>query len=130
MERSVSSRLACIRSTWVLPALVAALGCSSNSGTPGDAGNEGAAHEGGVDAGPDATKHDASVDGGAAPVGVLQHHGDGTRAGFYVDPAFTKAALPGLEALPGFSATISGSVFAQPLFLQKGVKGTDAVFVV
>jgi outer membrane protein assembly factor BamB len=129
MERSVFSGFG-IRSTWVLSALVGALGCSSNPGTTGDAGNEAAAHEGGVDAGPDATKHDASTDGGAAPVGVLQHHGDGTRAGFYVDPAFTKAALPGLEALPGFSAAISGSVFAQPLFLQKGVKGTDAVFVV
>jgi outer membrane protein assembly factor BamB len=116
-------------SPWLFSAVVAVLGCSSNSplaGDAGDAGHEGAA----LEAGSDARRHEAGKDAGPAPIGVLQHHGDGTRAGLYVDPAFTKAALPGIEPLPGFGAMISGSVFAQPLYLQKGVKGTDALFVV
>jgi outer membrane protein assembly factor BamB len=64
------------------------------------------------------------------PLAVLQHHGDGMRGGFYIDPAFTKTALPNLEALPGFSATLSAAVYSQVLFLQEGAKGRDALYVV
>jgi outer membrane protein assembly factor BamB len=99
---------------------------SSNSVAPGEDGG----HEGG-----DAMHGDAGGDGShpndaGAPLGVLQHHADGTRGGFYIDPAFTKKALPNLEALPGFGATLNASVLSQVLFLQKGAKGTDALYVV
>ena len=107
------------RSLLVVAAFVA--GCSSSSSSTGPA-----------DAGHDATQPDggeAGVDAGPAE-GVLQHHNDGMRSGFYVDPAFTKAALTGIEPLPGFSATIETNVFAEPLFVQGGVGGQDALFVV
>jgi outer membrane protein assembly factor BamB len=106
-----------------LPAFVA---CSSNSATQGG--------DGGSDAAGDAMKPDRvtpdGAEGGATPLGVLQHHADGTRGGFYVDPAFTKKAIPGLESLPGFRATLTSSVFSQVLFLQNGAKGTDALYIV
>jgi outer membrane protein assembly factor BamB len=88
------------------------------------------AGSGAVDGGQDGMQGEGGPSDAGTPIGVLQHHGDGTRAGFYVDPAFTKAALPGIEPLAGFSAPVSGSVFAQPLFLQGGVVGQDALFVV
>src|SRR5580658_54813 len=106
-----------------LPAFVA---CSSSSATQGG--------DGGSDAAGDAMKPDRvtpdGAEGGATPLGVLQHHADGTRGGFYVDPAFTKKAIPGLESLPGFRATLTSSVFSQVLFLQNGAKGTDALYIV
>jgi outer membrane protein assembly factor BamB len=113
-------RMRILTSRTVLLALVL-VGCSSKSAGSAPA-----------DAGQDVTQGEAGP-GDAGPgfgIGVLQHHGDGTRAGFYVDPAFTKGAVPGLEPLAGFAASISGSVFAQPLFLQGGVGGQDALFVV
>jgi outer membrane protein assembly factor BamB len=104
-------------------AMMVLVSCSSNNAAPsGDGG-----HEGG-----DATRPDApsdAADGGSAAVGVLQFHADGTRGGLYVDPAFTKSALPGLEALKGFHASVSASVLSQLLFLQKGAKGQDALYL-
>ncbi|MCA1828233.1 MAG: PQQ-like beta-propeller repeat protein [Myxococcales bacterium] len=48
---------------------------------------------------------------------VLQHHNGGTRDGLYVEPAFTRAAVPGMHADSGFSATVNGHVYAQPLLV-------------
>ena len=91
------------------------------------------------DAAREAHSKEATAPDAAIGTGVLQHHGDGTRAGVYVDPAFTKEAALGLEPLPGFSFTfppflIGGSagteqVLAQVLFASNAVQGTDALFV-
>ena len=94
----------------LLSIALASAGCSSKSSpreTLTDGGNDGALDGAGAEGGP--------TDAGPG-AGVLQHHGDGTRAGFYVDPAFTKAAVSGLEPLPGFSAGVKGLVFASLSF--------------
>ena len=84
--------------------------CSGNGAGPGGA-DTGAGLDGGHksdaterDGGKDGSMqgHDGAVDAGPTGPAVLQHHADGTHAGLYVDPAFTKAAIPGLEPLPGF----------------------------
>jgi outer membrane protein assembly factor BamB len=129
--------------------LLAACSSASQTHAPGDGG----AHPdavGHTDAG--GSQHDSSTshhDGGkdvatdtghdAGPLGpaVLQHHNDGTRAGLYVDPDFTKAAVVGIEPLPGFSFSYpslgslvaSEAVFAQALYESSAVKGGDALFV-
>ena len=55
-------------------------------------------------------------DGGPA-VDVLQHHNGGSRDALYVEPAFTHAAVQGMHLDPGFSATVDGHVYAQPLVI-------------
>ena len=123
---------------------VGSLACSSGGGAEAtvDGGSKpDATHPdaSAPDAGRDAHTKEAAPPDAAIGTGVFQHHGDGTRAGVYVDPAFTKEAVVGLEPLPGFSFTfppllIGGSagteqVFAQVLFASKVVQGADALFV-
>jgi outer membrane protein assembly factor BamB len=118
--------------------------CSGNGAGPGGA-DTGAGLDGGHksdaterDGGKDGSMqgHDGAVDAGPTGPAVLQHHADGTRAGLYVDPAFTKAAIPGLEPLPSFNFIYPDlgvigpeAVFSQVLFESRAVKGQDALFV-
>jgi len=125
----------------LLPLLVVA--CSSTSAPPTTDGGPRSDATGTHDAGKphdasvpshDATR-DTAVDAALVPASVLEHHGSGSRAGLYVDPAFTKAAAARLEPLPGFAfsyptAAPSQSVFAQVLFESGAIHGDDALFVV
>jgi hypothetical protein len=63
---------------------------------------------------------------GGGQGGVLEHHGGATRAGVYVDPTLTRAAAAGFHLDPGFRASISGAIYAQPLYLP-AVRGRDLV---
>jgi hypothetical protein len=55
--------------------------------------------------------------------GVLQHHNNLARDGVYIEPAFTKTAVTKMHLDPTFAnATVTGSVFAQPLYLN-GITG-------
>jgi hypothetical protein len=91
-----------------------------------------------VDAGnnPDAGTNDAGTlpDGGAV-LAITTFGVVGSRDSLYVDPAFTKANLAaiqadgGLMADPAFAPTITGKVYASPLFLENGLNGKDVLFV-
>lgn len=61
---------------------------------------------------------------------VLTHHKHISRDGFYIDPSFTKGAIPGLIRDLDFDGSVVGAVYAQPLYMQEGPNGTPAVFVV
>ena len=60
---------------------------------------------------------------------VLQHHGDATRSGVYVDAALTRAAVRNLRQDAAFSATYQGPVYAQPLYWDAGAGGQDLLLV-
>ena len=108
-----------------LAVLLFAVGCkgSSPAGTPdgGDPDAGGAPDGGGVpDAGP-------GLDGGAS---VLQHHGNATRDGLYLDAAFTRAAAAGIKRDTAFDGAVTGNVHAQPLYVEGGGAWPDALIVV
>ncbi len=63
-------------------------------------------------------------------VNVTQHHNHDSRDGFYTDAAFTQAAAVGLRRDLGFDGTISGNVYAQPLYVENRTTGTAMVIVV
>jgi putative pyrroloquinoline-quinone binding quinoprotein len=68
---------------------------------------------------------------GGADLSVLQYHKSLARDGHYVDPAFTRAAAARLHRDPAFHASVTGPVYAQPLFWSvAGGKGGDLLFVV
>src|SRR5262245_29141974 len=52
-----------------------------------------------------------------AAVNVTQHHNHDSRDGLYVDAAFTHGAAAGLRRIMAFNGTISGNVYAQPLYV-------------
>lgn len=72
----------------------------------------------------------ASAGAEAAAVNVTQHHNHASRDGLYVDPAFTRAAAGALKRDSGFNGTISGSVNAQPLYIEGGPGGGAKVIAV
>jgi hypothetical protein len=55
-----------------------------------------------------------------AQVNVTQHHNHASRDGLYIDTAFTQSAAANLTRDLGFDGTISGSVYAQPLYIEGG----------
>jgi outer membrane protein assembly factor BamB len=63
-------------------------------------------------------------------VNVTEHHNHKSRDGLYVDPAFTQAAAAGLKRDLAFSGTISGNVYAQPLYLEGGPGGRAMIVAV
>ncbi len=52
-----------------------------------------------------------------AQVSVTQHHNHDSRDGLYVDAAFTHDAAAGLRRIMAFNGTITGNVYAQPLYV-------------
>jgi hypothetical protein len=65
-----------------------------------------------------------------ANVNVVQHHNHVSRDGLYVDPAFTTNAAAGLTRALTFDGTISGNVYAQPLYIEGGPGGRAVVIAV
>jgi hypothetical protein len=63
-------------------------------------------------------------------VNVTQHHNHMTRDGLYVDPAFTYAAASSLTRDLPFNGTISGNVYAQPLYIEGGPSGRAMIIAV
>jgi plastocyanin/outer membrane protein assembly factor BamB len=66
----------------------------------------------------------------AAAVNVTQHHNHDSRDGLYIDPAFTQAADGTLTRNTSFDGTISGNVYAQPLYIEGGPGGRSMVIAV
>src|SRR4051812_34003489 len=63
-------------------------------------------------------------------INVTQHHNRQSRDGLYIDPAFTQAASANLRRDTNFNGTISGNVYAQPLYLEGGAGGQAIVIAV
>src|SRR6266850_7337837 len=65
----------------------------------------------------------------SAQVNVAQEHNNPSRDGVYVDSAFTPAAAGNLTRDLGFAGTISGNVYAQPLYIEGGPNGPMIITV-
>ena len=64
-----------------------------------------------------------------AQVNVTQEHNNPSRDGVYVDPAFTPSAAANLTRDLNFNGTISGNVYAQPLYIEGGPSGPVIIAV-
>lgn len=58
-----------------------------------------------------------------AQVNVTQEHKHLSRDGLYIDSVFTRTAAANLRRDLNFNGTISGSVYAQPLYIENGPGG-------
>ena len=56
----------------------------------------------------------------SAQVNVTQEHNNPSRDGVYIDAAFTPSAAANLTRDLNFNGTISGAVYAQPLYIEGG----------
>jgi hypothetical protein len=65
-----------------------------------------------------------------AATNVTEHHNHDSRDGLYIDPAFTPAAAAGLKRDTNFNGTISGNVYAQPLYIEGGPGGRAMIIAV
>ena len=64
-----------------------------------------------------------------AQVNVTQEHNNPSRDGVYIDPAFTASAAANLTRDLNFNGTISGNVYAQPLYIEGGPNGPMIIAV-
>ena len=64
-----------------------------------------------------------------AQVNVTQEHNNPSRDGVYIDPAFTREAVPKLMRDLNFDGTISGNVYAQPFYIEGGPNGPMIIAV-
>ena len=109
-------------------------GGSSGSGSGGSSGSGSGGGSGGgsgSSSGSSSSGTDGGIDGGqpASDPSVYQHHRNGTRDGVYIDPVFTQTAAATTHVLPGFMGTVSGEVYAQPLYVENGPNATEAFVV-
>ena len=66
----------------------------------------------------------------SAQVNVTQEHNNVSRDGVYIDSAFTPSAAANLVRDLGFDGTISGNVYAQPLYIDDGPNGRPTIIAV
>jgi len=64
-----------------------------------------------------------------AQVNVTQEHNNASRDGVYIDAAFTPSAAANLTRNLSFNGTISGAVYAQPLYIEGGPNGPMIIAV-
>jgi PQQ enzyme repeat len=64
-----------------------------------------------------------------AQVNVTQEHNNPSRDGVYIDAAFTPSAAANLTRDLSFDGTISGNVYAQPLYIEDGPNGPMIIAV-
>jgi hypothetical protein len=64
-----------------------------------------------------------------AQVNVTQEHNNLSRDGLFIDAAFTPAVAANLTRDLGFDGTISGNVYAQPLYIEGGPSGPMVIAV-
>src|SRR5262245_24070759 len=64
-----------------------------------------------------------------AQVNVTQEHNHISRDGLYVDSVFTRTAAANLRRDQNFNGTISGNVYAQPLYVEGGPNGPMIIVV-
>jgi hypothetical protein len=61
---------------------------------------------------------------------VTQFHNHASRDGLYIDSAFTPVAAANLTRDLNFDGTISGDVYAQPLYIEGGPRGRAMIIAV
>jgi len=66
---------------------------------------------------------------GQVQVNVTQEHNNASRNGVYIDAAFTPSAAANLMRDLSFNGTISGNVYAQPLYIEGGSNGPMIIAV-
>ena len=71
----------------------------------------------------------SAVPGIDAQVNVTQEHNHLSRDGLYIDSAFTPAHAANLTRDLNFDGTISGHVYAQPLYIEGGPNGPMVIAV-
>ena len=64
-----------------------------------------------------------------AQVNVTQEHNNVSRDGVYIDAGFTPSAAANLTRDLNFNGTISGNVYAQPLYIEGGPNGPMIIAV-
>src|SRR5438093_11509876 len=64
-----------------------------------------------------------------AQVNVTQEHNNVSRDGVYIDAAFTPSAAANLTRDLNFNGTITGNVYAQPLYIEGGSNGPVIIAV-
>jgi len=64
-----------------------------------------------------------------AQVNVTQEHNHLSRDGLYIAPVFTRSAAPNVRRDVNFNGTISGNVYAQPLYIEGGPGNRAQVIV-
>jgi hypothetical protein len=64
-----------------------------------------------------------------AQVNVIQEQNNLSRDGLYIDSAFTPSAAASVTRDLNFNGTISGNVYAQPLYIENGPGGAAMVIV-
>ena len=64
-----------------------------------------------------------------AQVNVTQEHNNLSRDGVYIDAGFTPSAAANLTRDLNFDGTISGNVYAQPLYIEGGLNGPMIIAV-
>jgi len=64
-----------------------------------------------------------------AQVNVTQEHNNPSRDGVYVDASFTLSAAANITRDLNFDGTISGNVYAQPLYIEGGPNGPIIIAV-
>src|SRR5436309_4771367 len=64
-----------------------------------------------------------------AQVNVTQEHNNPSRDGVYIDAAFTPSTAANLTRDLNFDGTISGNVYAQPLYIEGGPSGPMIIAV-
>src|SRR6266702_5172394 len=64
-----------------------------------------------------------------AQVNVTQEHNNPSRDGVYIDAAFTPSAAANLTRDLNFDGTVSGNVYAQPLYIEGGPNGPVIIAV-
>jgi hypothetical protein len=65
----------------------------------------------------------------AQQVNVTQEHNNPSRDGVYIDAGFTPSAAANLTRDLNFDGTISGAVYAQPLYIEGGPNGPIVIAV-
>src|SRR5882724_2652316 len=65
-----------------------------------------------------------------AQVAITQEHNNLSRDGLYIDSTFTPSAAASVTRDLNFNGTISGNVYAQPLYIENGPGGASMVIVV
>ncbi|HEX3344509.1 MAG TPA: hypothetical protein VHS09_08035, partial [Polyangiaceae bacterium] len=104
-------------------------GSGSGSGG-GSGGGSGSGSGGGSGSGSGSSGGDSGIDGGqpTADPSVYQHHRNGTRDGLYVDKAFDQTTAKTTHVTT-FMGTVSGDVYAQPLYVENGAGGAETFIV-
>jgi hypothetical protein len=64
-----------------------------------------------------------------ARVNVTQEHNNPSRDGVYVDSSFTPSKAANLTCDLNFDGTISGNIYAQPLYIEGGPNGPMIIVV-